>query len=331
MAWTLADAIANEKDPLRKGVLQTFWLESNLMAALPWETYKKLRITVTRLNRLSLTKPGWVPMGSAYGEATPNFDTLQEEAMKLGRDIDTIREYAELEGEYEDLRALGAEGALKAIVYEFNEAVINGPNVNLDGSSNPAAIIGIRQRVDDLDGQQGLTEVKLDPGTGDGTLFGPTATSAQANTVLDSLNRSIYFIDGHAPDWAFCNQTFLLGLESQLRRNGLFATTRDQYERMVYVYRDVPFYDVGKKVDQATFIIGDDEVKGTSVDCTSVYFGRNGIDTHFGGWEMSPLDVRDLGELQGSPLYRTRVDWSLGLGNWHQRALSRVEGIRAAT
>lgn len=330
MAWTLADAIANEKDPLRKGVLQVFWLESNLMAALPWETYKKLRITVTRLNRLSLTKPGWVPMGSAYGEATPNFDTLQEEAMKLGRDIDTIREYAELEGEYEDLRALGAEAALKAIVYEYNEAVINGPNVNTDGSSNPNAIIGIRQRIEDLDGQQGLADVKLAT-EANGTLFGPTATSANANTVLDTLNRSIYFIDGHAPDWSFVNQTFLLALESQLRRNGLFATTRDQYERMVYVYRDVPFYDVGRKVDQSTAIIGDDEVQGTSADATSVFFGRNGIDTHFGGWEMSPLDVRDLGELQGSPLFRTRVDWVIGLGNWHPRALSRVVGIRAGT
>lgn len=330
MAWTLADAIANEKDPLRKGVLQVFWLESNLMAAIPWETYKRLRITVTRLNRLSLSKPGWVPMGTAYGEATPDFDSLQEEAMKLGRDIDTIKEYADLDGEFEDLRALGAEAALKAIVYEFNLAVINGPNTNADGTANPASLIGIRQRIDDLDGGPGLGDARLATGA-NGVLFGPTATAANANTVLDTLNRSIYFIDGHAPDWAFCNQTFLLGLESQLRRAGLFATTRDQYERMVYVYRDVPFYDVGVQVDQSTPVLTDTETMGSSVDCTSVYMGRNGIDTHFGAWEMNPLDVRDLGELQTTPVYRTRVDWAPGLANWHPRALSRVEGIRAAT
>lgn len=328
--WTLADAVANERDPLRRGVLQTFWLESNLMAAIPWETYKKLRITVTRLNRLSLTKPGWVTINEAYGEATPAFDTLQEEAMKLGRDIDTPKEYADLDGEYEDLRALGAEAALKAFVYEFNEAAINGPNVNADGTSNPNAIIGIRQRVDDLDGLPGLADAKQSTAA-NGTLFGPTATAANANTVLDTLNKAIYFIDGHAPDWAFVNQTFLLALESQLRRNGLFATTRDSYERMVYVYRDVPFYDVGLKVDQQTPIITDTETVGNTADNTSVFLGRNGIDTHFGGWEMSPLDVRDLGELQTLPRFRTRVDWLIGLGNWHPRALARVEGVRAAT
>ena len=67
--WTIAQAALNEKDPLRMGVLMMFWLESNIMASIPFFTVNRLGISMTRQVRTSLTKPGWVAIGEAYGKS----------------------------------------------------------------------------------------------------------------------------------------------------------------------------------------------------------------------------------------------------------------------
>lgn len=324
--WRLVDAMQNEKSPLRMGVLQVFWFESNAMAVVEFETYPRLDVTIQRLLRTSLTKPGWVAIRDSYSEATPEFDPVTEQTYKIGRDIDTPRDYPVLEGQYEDLRALGTEASLKAIAYEFNEGFINGPYVNSDGSANPNAFTGIRQRIKDYSLQSGLSDA-LNALTAQ-TNFGPTASSANRQTVFDSLNKAIYFVDGHQPDWAFSNKDFLLALESALRRENLFNQNRDQFDRFVYKWRGVEFYDIGLKADQVTQIITNTE---NGADGTSVFFGKNGVETHFWCWEAIPLDVRDLGELPTAPVLRTRIDWTLGLLNPHPRALAQVQNILALT
>jgi hypothetical protein len=42
------------------------------------------------------------------------------------------------------------------------------------------------------------------------------------------------------------------------------------------------------------------------------------------------MDVRDLGELQASPFFRTRVEWFAGIACWHGRAAARLWGIKNA-
>lgn len=324
--WRLVDAIQNEKSPLRLGVLQTFWFESNAMAVVPFETYPRLDVMVQRLNRLSLTKPGWVNIRDAYSEATPEFDPVQEQAYKLGRDVDTPRDYPVLEGQYEDLRALAVEASLKSIAYEFNEAFVNGPNINADGSANPLAFTGLRTRVKNYSVQSGLGNALNALTTA--TAFGPTASSANRQSVMDALNTAIYYVDAHQPDWAMASDDFLLALESALRRENLFNQNRDQFDRFVYRWRGVEFYDIGLKSDQATKIIPSNE---NGSDGTSVFFGKNGVETHFWAWEAVPLDVRDIGELNTAAILRTRIDWTLGLLNPHPRALAQVNNILAKT
>lgn len=331
MPWTIAQAALNEKDPLRMGVLMMFWLESNIAASIPFETHNRLDISMVRQVRTSLVKPGWVAIGDSYGSNNPSLESVQETVFKLGRDIDVPKGLEDLDGQFEDPRVLGTETSLKEMTYEFNEAAINGPMVNADGSSNPNSLTGLRQRIDDLDGLPGLGDLKIVPGGAAGVPFGPTASSGNRHAVLDALNLSMYTIDGKRPDVGYMNQTMLLALESAFRREGLFADARDSYERFVYTFRQVPVYDVGLKANQVDKIITDTEQVGGNTDCTSVYWAKTGAKTHLQGWEKAPLDVRDLGELQTAPVLRTRVDWHVGLASWHVRSLTRVEGIRATT
>ena len=146
--------------------------------------------------------------------------------------------------------------------------------------------------------------------------------------MLDSFNRSMYFLDGKRPDAGYCNKTTLLALESAFRREQLFSITRDQYERIVYTFRDCPIYDVGVKADQVTPIITDVEAFGGQTDCTSHVLGpRRGCARIFTGGKRSPSTCATSASLQTEPVMRTRVDWSPGLASWHVRSLARVQGV----
>ena len=329
-AWTVAQAALNEKDPLKMGIMMTFWMESNAMAAIPWITIPRLSVSMTYQRRLSLTKPGWAVIGGTYTSANPELTTKEEQPFLLGRDIDTAKHLVGLEGQFEDPRSLAVEEAMKEFAYEFNEAFINGPAINADGTNNPNALTGVRERVAANAALTGLADLQVSV-SANGTAFGPTASSANRHAVLDSLNRAIYTVDTKRPDWGFCNDTLLLAIESAFRREGLFANTRDQYERIVSTFREIPLYDIGLKANQADKIITDTENQGTSAVSTSIYFGKNGVRTHFHGWEKSTLDVRDLGEINSGPTLRTRVDWEPALADWHPRCLARVRGILATT
>lgn len=316
------------------GIMMTFWLESNAMACAPWITVPRLNVSMTYQNRLSLSStPLWAAIGDTYGTGLPELTTKEEQSFLLGKDIDVPKQLIGLEGQFEDPRVLAIETSMKEFAYWFNDAFINGPNVNADGTANQNAPTGISRRIDDLASLTGLADLTVVPAAAaNGTAFGPTATSANRQATLDALNLAIYMVDTKRPDWGFLNQTMLLATESAFRREGLFTQYRDQYERIVYTYREIPLYDIGLKADQSTNIITNTETQGTSTDCTSVYFGKNGVRTHFHFWEKTPLDTRDLGEVQtGAPRMRTRVDWEPALANWHPRSLSRVMGIRATT
>lgn len=45
---------------------------------------------------------------------------------------------------------------------------------------------------------------------------------------------------------------------------------------------------------------------------------------------MSGIQVRDLGELDDKPVYRTRLDWYLSLCIYNGRSVARLSGIQDA-
>jgi len=63
---------------------------------------------------------------------------------------------------------------------------------------------------------------------------------------------------------------------------------------------------------------------------TSIYvvsFGDGAVQ----GLQNGGVDVRDLGELQTAPVYRTRVEWYNGFGIFNGRAAARIWSIADAT
>ena len=59
-----------------------------------------------------------------------------------------------------------------------------------------------------------------------------------------------------------------------------------------------------------------------SVYCIAL--GESGVHMIEG---MGGISVRDLGEIPTAPVYRTRIDWAVGLVDESVRCVSRVYGI----
>ena len=78
-------------------------------------------------------------------------------------------------------------------------------------------------------------------------------------------------------------------------------------------------------------ILGFDEAgpAGGAPECTSIYC-FNLSEAGVGGIQNGAIDVRDMGELQEKPVFRTRVEWYSGIAVYHGKSAGRLHGIKNA-
>jgi hypothetical protein len=72
----------------------------------------------------------------------------------------------------------------------------------------------------------------------------------------------------------------------------------------------------------------EDDSKGNSASCTSIYAVRFGLAEYVSGLQSGAMDVLDQG-LQGT-FYQTLIEWICGLGVFHPKAAARLRGIKNA-
>lgn len=320
MAWTLAELSKIETDVLRKSVIDTLIMETNTLELIPWETIGQLATSVVAVQ--DLPSVGFRKVNAAWEESTGHLKQKVEHISLLGGDIDTDKAIARAKNTIADARAIMQQLMLKAMAFKFNDKLING-----DPTTNPEEFKGLLKRVDDIVAE-GYTGQRIACGTtsGDGILL----SSGESHKFLDSLDQLFYTVKGHKPDYLLMNTKMLLALRSLLRREKLLDTTKDMFDRVIDVYMGARLIDIGVKADQTTDIITSTEdadgAAGTS-ECTSIYAVKFGIGELTWGIQQYPLEVEDLGELQTKPVYRTRVDFPLGLATVDPRSLGRLYGV----
>ena len=128
------------------------------------------------------------------------------------------------------------------------------------------------------------------------------------------------------------NKKMLLALRSALRIERLLDNTRDMFDRVVDMYQGVRLLDIGVKADQTTEILTnteDDDGLYTASDpvSTSIYAVKFGIGELLWGIQEYPLEVTDKGELEVTPVFRTELDWPLGLALVNPRAVGRLMNV----
>jgi hypothetical protein len=110
---------------------------------------------------------------------------------------------------------------------------------------------------------------------------------------------------------------------------GSITLDKDDFGRPVDVYNGLPLlttYGDAVSPDPLGF---NEAGPGGGSTSTSLYVLSMGTDA-VSGIQNGGMDVRDLGELDTMPLWRTRVEWYSGLGIFNGAAAVRVWGISNA-
>jgi len=321
MAWTLAELSKIETDVLRKSVIDTLLMEASAMEFVPWETIGTLSTSVVKYQ--DLPSVGFRKLNAGYTESTGTFLQKTETVSLMGGMIDTDKALARAKNTIADARAIQQQMMVKAIAYKFNDKFINGSPI-----SDPEEFKGLTLRVEDIVAE-GYTEQLIDcAGTyGAARDAGILYDTANRNNFLDKLFALVYSIDGHKPDLLIMNKKCLLAVSSLLRQEKLLNQAQDQFGRFIDMFSGVRMVDIGTKADQVTEIITNTEdPQGlyTSHVSTSIYAVKFGVGEELWGIQEYPMEVTDKGLLEAKPVYRTEIDWPLGLAHVSPRCVARL-------
>jgi hypothetical protein len=314
-AVTLAQAALMTQDPLQRGVVETFVQVSTVLDEvpiidIPGRSY---------LYNEETTLPGveFRAVNAAYAESTGTVSQKTEALVILGGDADVDRFIVQTMGNLEDQRAIQTRLKIKAAVYKFQDGFING-DVAVDANS----FDGLKKR---LTGTQ-----VLDTATNGIPVVGASSTDRQ--TFFDQLDRLIAAVPGR-PDAIYGNGDIIAKMGSSIRREYGEATWREAatLEKPEPMYNGIPLRDIGEKAD-GTEIITITETQGTATDSSSLYavnWTDNENEPGVSVIANGDIDARDLGEIDSKPVFRTRIEWYLGLALFGKGA-ARLRGVRNA-
>ena len=247
-------------------------------------------------------------INESYTTSTGVVNPQVERLRIAGGDLDVDKALLKTHGD--SIRSTQENMKIKALSLYIAAKFITG-----DSEADPREFDGLRKRIQ-------------------GTMLIPASASPSAGgdaLSLSKLDDAIDLVEG---------ATHLL--MSKKMRNRLSAASRatgvsgfitwDKTEfgdRLAY-YQDLPIL-VTDYDDAGQQVIGFNEANpgGGPDQGTSVYVLSIG-DTGVLGLQNGIMEVTDLGEVQDKPVYRTRVDWLMGLAVLSGRSAARIWGIKDA-
>jgi len=220
-----------------------------------------------------------------------------------------------------------------AFEYNFNYTFINNAH---NSGGNLDAFAGLRTRLDNPGAYGMPTELKF---AATGADLSPTGiTAATANAFLRYVEQLLDFIMAEDGDNVvlYMNDYMRRAFAYAVRQAGPgagFDTTTDAFDRKIRTFRGAKLRDVGRKADQTTRIISQNEDSSGNdggTGYTSIYAVNYGTET-FCGWQPEPLRVQAAG-LDPTNLVRFNwvVDWGVGLWIPNNRSFARMYGIKIA-
>ena len=155
---------------------------------------------------------------------------------------------------------------------------------------------------------------------------GNTEVKAQM-AFLETLDSQIEDVM-NGPMVILANGAFIARLESIGKNFVNTSIAQDIYgtNQVVKSYKGIPLVNAGFKADASGLVIPNNEVEGTSSDCTSIYLLRFGEMQDVTFATNVGLDIKDLG-LVGTE-YITMVEFDVDMAVLNDKAFKRIAGIR---
>lgn len=314
MAMTLAEAAVLSQNDLQRGVLEVFVQASPVLDRLPLMTIEGNAYAYNK----EATLPGvaFRSVNEAYTESTGTVVQATESLVILGGDADVDTFIVKTRGNLNNQRAIQTAMKVKANAYKFQDAFFNG-----DVAVDPKGFDGLKKR---------LTGAQVLDAAPNG--MGPVAAGHDFFDVLDTAIAAVPGITG-ANGAIYANAGVIARIKSSARRLGGVEMIREALtQKMIATYNGIPLLDPGTTAAGAD-IIPRTETQGTANSIASslyvVKFGADEGDQGVTGLTNGGVDVRDLGEIDSKPVFRTRIEFFCGLATFGGRAAARVRGVLA--
>lgn len=307
MALTLAESALLSQDDLQRGVLETFVQSSPVLDRIPFLTIQGNAYAYNE----EATLPGvqFRLVNEAYAESTGTVNQKSEALVILGGDADVDTFIVQTRGNLNEQRAIQTAMKVKAASYKFQDHFING-----DTAVDTKGFDGLKKR---LVGAQVISAGTNGAEPVDG-----------GHDFLDSLDSLLARVPG--ANVLYANAAVIARLMSSARRlGGADMITEALTGKRVPTYNGIPILDLGQTADGVD-ILPQTETEGTSADASSIYavrFGQAEGDQAVTGLTNGGVSVRDLGEQDVKPVFRTRLEFFTGLALFGGRAAARLTGV----
>lgn len=304
MPITLVEAAKiNSGDVVRAGVIQMFAEESDLLQVLPFENIAG--------NALKYNREGALPgiafrgVNEAFPESSGVLNPQTEALVIAGGDLDVDNFIIQTQGQ--QVRATHERMKVKALAAGWTAKFIKG-----DSSTNPREFDGLQKR---LVGKQVISAGS--------TPNGAALSLEKLDEAIDAVSR---------PTHLLMNKPMRRRFTAAARDTavaGFVTYTADAFGRRVTNYNDIPILVAYDEDDGDEVLPFDEAAASGTATATSIYVLSLGTASLY-GIQNGVMDVRDLGELQAAPVFRTRVEWFTGIVVERGRAAARIRHIANA-
>lgn len=318
MAITILDqanAAARGNDAVRAGIIMSFAEGSQFLRAAPVVSIQGNSLTWSR--EASLAVPGWRSVNEALSESTSKFEKRSESLKMLGVDLDVDNFIVDTGGQ--EQRAIQEAAGAKAVAQVLGYSLVKGALVTAQGATgNAESFDGLQAR---YGGGFGTTAVAT-TGENAGQLLANNGASDALS--ISKLDEAIMKVDGATH--LLMPKKMRINITSYLRNSASISTDRDEFGNIVQRYNGLPILDADINGDQAA--IGFNENNDSTC---SIYVLRLAEDGLHLIQSPSGIRVKDLGEQHSKPVWRTRLEWYVGMVDKHTRCVCRLYNIADLT
>jgi hypothetical protein len=307
MALTIVEAAKlNSGDVARQAIVEMYARNSDILRVLPFEGIPGNALKYNRED--ILPGVGFRGVNEGFSESVGVLNPITESLVIAGGDLDVDRFITITMGANQ--RSVQEGLKVKALAHRWTLAFIKG-----DSSADPREFDGLQRRIP----------------PGSSQLLDAGATSGGDALSLFKLDTLISKVDD--PNYLIMNNTMALRLAQAARNTavgGFITWDPNQFGQRVMSYNGIPIL-IAREDNIGNDILPFTEANpgGGAAASTSVYavsFGDGGVV----GIQNGPLDVRDLGELEAKPVFRTRVEWFASIAVFHGRSVARLRGVKDA-
>lgn len=301
-AMTLLQAAKLADNPLDAGMRVKYAESTDILHVLPFEN---IQGSAKRFNReKTMPTVAFRAVGGSYTPNNGDVDPQYEGLFIAGGELD-VDTFIVATGSPGTRRQKEAE-KIKVLAHSISHAIVKG-----DSSSTANTFDGLQARA---------TGSRL---VANGSTSGGDVLSlAKLDEAIDLCPGANALIMSKATRRAFA-RGIRAGIDAPL------TYSREMAGKQFQFYGDLPIL-IADGVDRLNQSLAFDEANpgGGSAVGTSIYVARIGMDgVH--GIQNAPPRAKDLGELQSSPVFRTRVEWFVGLAQETEDCIVRLYGIKA--